>query len=303
VKIRFLTHACLLACAVFSSSVLAGPGGFGNEPYVWIHSGDYETEEPALQDEASFDWSWYPGCPTIASTYAYGDITTTETGTAKASCEISYHNAHGSDPAEDWLSQGADVETLKPFQVTSPQYAAGQTADAHLDISYEGWFQVDEQTAGETCEASAQFEVTLLNEDGDVLGYSNGSASVTGDSAGNEIVVDADDWDGLLVQGGDKYTLDFDHTFGFTAVVGDYYWLYFDLATAVWASAGDESSGDWAACPTYAEANFASTATYELRSDDANVGFQTGGPEEGPIPEPALLVPIALGGLLLRRRR
>ncbi|MBN1396166.1 MAG: hypothetical protein JW959_14180 [Pirellulales bacterium] len=61
-------------CAFFVTTVQAeGPGGYGNLPYVWIHAGDYETEDIVLYDSHRFSWKWGDS-PEIGRAYASGDL-------------------------------------------------------------------------------------------------------------------------------------------------------------------------------------------------------------------------------------
>lgn len=286
-----LLCAAFAAILVFGSTAWAGPGGRGNDPYVWVHAGNYRTleEDLPLTEEHGEDWTWYPGCPVIGSAYAYGDIATSQYGTAKAKCSLNYHDPFGIET----LSIGADVETWKPFVITSATLPAGTPITARVGISYTGSLEVLEKMAGKTSEAYASFEVTLYDKHEAELGVLDGTATVVGDASNVYTTTITGDWVGKLTQSGTAFNLDYADVITFPAVVGDKYWLYFDLATSCWSSEG--SNLGWDNSKTYASANFADTATYTL-SSTADVNFVT-------VPEPATLALLAAGGLGLLRRR
>ena len=289
--------ASLLAVLVAASPALGdGPGGYGNDPYAWIHAGSYETEETVLFDEASSNWTW-GASPIIGSAYCLGDIREGQAGTAKASSQINYHDPYGTGS----LSIGGDVETWKPFLVTSGSLSLGTQVAVTLAVGYEGTLQALEGVEGKYSYSRASGAVTLYADDGSVLGARSGQAEVECEMLDGEwefISEATGNWTGLLVQGTDGlgraiYSLDYEDQITFTAVVGDRYWLYFDLATSTNSSSG--SALGWEDSTTYAKADFASTATY-LLSSNSDVQFQI-------VPEPATLGLLALGGLALVRRR
>jgi len=273
-----------------------GPGGYGNDPYAWIHAGSYETEETVLFDEASNDWTWGTS-PVIGSAYCLGDIREGQAGTAKASSQINYHDPYGSGT----LSIGGDVETWKPFLVTSGSLSVGTQVTVTLAVGYEGTLQALEAVEGKYSYCRASGAVTLYADDGSVLGVRSGQAEVECELLDGEwdfISEATGNWAGLMVQGTDGlgrpiYSLDYEDQITFTAVVGERYWLYFDLATSANSSSGGALGWDDSA--TYAKADFASTARY-LLSSNSDVQFQI-------VPEPATVGLLALGGLALVRRR
>lgn len=292
-------HSCIIlavAIIVFNSSARAdflGPGGYGNDPYAWIHAGSYESdeEELVLTDEANSDWTF--GATLVGDAYAYGDISQSATGTAKACSTMYYHDPFGSGP----LSIGADVETWKPFVILpgNSGLSEGETTTVTLTISYHGQFQVYIQTAGKAADARGSFAVTLYDSLGTVLDQIDGDAKITGLSDGSHEAEVTGDWVGHLTGSGNNYAISYGDTISFTGAVGSTYWLYFDLATSAWTYGG---GGGFAGNETLAQSDFASTATYELGSE-SGVEFQI-------VPEPmtiGLLSASSLGLLWKRRTR
>ncbi len=282
----------IVAVPVFAD----GPGGYGNNPYAWIHAGGYETDEDVLFDEATFDWTW-GASPVIGSAYCLGDIRQAQTATAKARSRINYHDPFGTGT----LSIGGDVETWKPFLVGSGSLPAGTQVPVSLGVGYAGTLQALESVEGKYSYCRASGALTLYDDSAAVLAARAGEAEVECelDESVRHFSTETDGvWDGLLTQGvdgnGDRiYSLSYEDLINFTAVVGQRYWLYFDLATSANSSSG--SALGWAGSATFAQANFSNTATYQLGST-ADVTFTI-------VPEPATLGLLTTTGLMLTRRR
>jgi len=271
-----------------------GPGGHGDDPYAWIRAGGYESQENTLFDEASFDWTWGTS-PVVGSAYALGDIRSSDSAIAKARSVLYYHDPYGSGK----LSIGADVETYRPFLVSSTSLAPGTTVSVSLTIHYDGTLQALEGTEEKYSYARATGAMTLYDSLGSLLSSRMGRAEVECELVDGEMEFSTETlgaWQGLLTKSsnarGDLYVLHYEDQISFTATVGSVYWLYFDLATSATSSSGDGSG--WGQ-QTFAMVDFSNTGTYTLSSSD-DVAFVT-------VPEPSSLLLVVLGGLAVLRQR
>lgn len=285
---------CVLLLASSQSTAQVGPGAEVEKPYAWVHAGDDRTPEDEfpLTDEYDYEWYW-GGPPMVGSAYGYGNIANTTTGTAKARSTLNYHTPYDND----FLSIGADVETWKPFRITSSTLAPGTSVAAGVFISYDGTLKAQEGMADRTSLAYASFAASVYDNTSSYnkLVWQAGNATVTDTLTGDSQYVGTGAWATAPTPNGNgEYPVSFTWLLQFTGKVGDEYWLYFDLATSAWTSAGTPTY-NWLTSATFAEADFSHTGIYELRSND-NVQFVM-------VPEPGTLGLLALGGLALVRRR
>lgn len=147
-KIVFLALFCvvMLVSSVAYAVMVDGPGGFGNDPYVWISPGEYETPDLVLYDEHTSNWQWGSSDPIVGTAYGMGDIQADNAATVKASSELNYHDPYGSGE----LTIGSDIETWKPFQVTSDSKDPGSKVPVSIGVGYHGTLQATEGVAGKS---------------------------------------------------------------------------------------------------------------------------------------------------------
>ncbi|MCX6377345.1 MAG: hypothetical protein NTU88_15140, partial [Armatimonadetes bacterium] len=227
----------VLLCVACGPARAVAPSEYGGMP-VWVKAGQQETPDGdwVLTDEQSDTMQWGGSNPVIATAHAKGDISSPALGTLRGRSTLNYHDPFGSSE----LSMGADVETWRPFLLTSSTLSPGAQATIFIDVASHGTLEVHEQTAGKTSEAHASFGLQLYNNSAQPLISLNGSAGVQGNfsSSGGQ---PEGEWVSCLTPSVGVFpvfTLDYSKTVSFAGIVGDRYWLYYESSTSAKSAAG-----------------------------------------------------------------
>ena len=280
-----------LACGLGAAQ---NPPAYGGMP-VWVKAGQQETADGdwVLWDEQDDTMQWGPANPVVGDAYAGGDILSSIVGIAKGLSTVYYHDPY----IDEEVSMGTDVETWRPFKLTSSTLLPGTSVTVYVDLASHGTLQVLEQTTGKNSKAYASFGLELYDGSAQSLMGLSGSAEVLGNSAGSAGHPDGE-WIGHFAPVADAFVIDYSKTVSFAGSVGETYWLYYGLSTSASASPGVIGLG-WDGNKTFAQSDFGDTISYQLRSD-ADIGFDL-------VPEPTSLVVIGSGfvclGAMFRRRR